>query len=122
MDFKNENCKSSRHAFTLVELLVVITIIALLAAMSLGALAKAREAGKLAATKATIAKIDHLVMKRYETYKTRRVPLNFTLYGDTRNIACNRTVCAPLSDAPRDAAMLDGHFEPIDSDLARLLL
>ena len=72
-----------RRAFTLVELLVVIAIIGILSAMALGALAKAREAGKLAATKATIAKINDLVMKRYESYRTRRIALNLT--GITNN-------------------------------------
>jgi type II secretory pathway pseudopilin PulG len=57
-------------------LLVVITIIALLAAVVLGALAKTREVARLDATKATIAKLDGLVMQRYQSYLTRRIPLN----------------------------------------------
>ena len=71
-----------RREFTLVELLVVIAIIGILGAMAVGALAKAREAGKLAATKATVAKINDLVMKRYETYRTRRIPWNLVLLGE----------------------------------------
>lgn len=62
-----------RRAFTLVELLVTITIIGLLAAMVLGALGAARESAREAATRATIAKLSNIIMKRYESYMTRRI-------------------------------------------------
>jgi prepilin-type N-terminal cleavage/methylation domain-containing protein len=65
-----------RRGFTMVELLVVISIIVLLAGMALGAMAKARERGKLEATKATVAKLNDLVMKKYTTYASRRVPFS----------------------------------------------
>jgi prepilin-type N-terminal cleavage/methylation domain-containing protein len=65
-----------RHAFTLTELLVVITIIGILAAMMLGAVNATREMGKEYATKATIAKLNDIIMERYESYMTRRVPIS----------------------------------------------
>jgi len=65
-----------RGGFTLVELLVVIVIIGLLAGVVLGALAKTRELAKLDATKATIAKLDNLVMQRYLSYQNRRISIN----------------------------------------------
>ena len=64
--------------FTLIELLVTITIIGMLAAMMLGALHAAGNAGKVAATKATIAKLNTIIMQRYESYMTRRVPITIT--------------------------------------------
>ena len=49
-------------------MLVVIIVIALLAAVLLGALAKTREAARADATKATIAKLNDLVMRKYQSY------------------------------------------------------
>ena len=63
------------RGFTLVELLVTITIIGILAGMMLGALQMARQTAREAATKATIAKLNNIIMQRYESYMTRRVPI-----------------------------------------------
>ena len=41
-----------------------------------GAVAKTREVARADATKATIAKLNDLVMRKYESYLTRRLPLN----------------------------------------------
>ncbi len=65
----------ARPAFTLVELLVVIAIISILAAMSFGALQLARESARERSTQATIAKLNNIIMRRYESYVTRRVPV-----------------------------------------------
>jgi len=70
--------------FTLVELLVVVTIIGMLAALSLGALQMARQAAREAKTKSLIAKLDRVVIERYESYRTRRVPINTSGMQDTR--------------------------------------
>jgi prepilin-type N-terminal cleavage/methylation domain-containing protein len=64
--------------FTLIELLVTIAIISILAGISLGAVHYARHAAAEAKTKATIAKLNALVMQRYESYITRRVPIDTT--------------------------------------------
>src|SRR6478752_7722253 len=62
--------------FTLVELLVVITILSILASMVLFALASSAEAARVAKTKTTINKLHALIMAKYESYKTRRVPVD----------------------------------------------
>ncbi len=86
-DKRRPSSPRGRRGFTIVELLVVITIIVMLAGMALGAMAKARERGKLEATKSTIVKINDLVMKRYESYRTRRIPLNMS--GQNPNVVAN---------------------------------
>jgi len=69
---------SRRVGFTLVELLIVVTVLGLLATLSLGALQKARDAARMTRTKATIAKIHNIIMRKYEAYGTRRVPLDMS--------------------------------------------
>ncbi len=64
-----------RWAFTLIELLVVATIIAILAGVSAVAIGHAMESTKIAKTRGLIARIDALVMQRWESYRFRRVPL-----------------------------------------------
>lgn len=68
-------------AFTLVELLIVVVIIGMLAAISLAALQKAQEAARIAKTKSTITKLNDIIMRKFESYKTRRVTLFNTSDG-----------------------------------------
>lgn len=77
--------RSGRGAFTLVELLVTITIIGVLASLFLAAMASTTETGRIAATRATIAKIHNLIMQRYEMYRTRRVPIAFVNNAGNQN-------------------------------------
>jgi prepilin-type N-terminal cleavage/methylation domain-containing protein len=68
-----------RAAFTLVELLVVITIMGVLTSIILFALAGAQESAKADKTRSTISKLNSLVMAKYESYRTRRVPVDLKL-------------------------------------------
>lgn len=67
---------AGRSGFTLIELLITITIIGILSAGVLGALQAARETAKAAKTKATITKLHYIMMARYDSYRTRRVPVS----------------------------------------------
>lgn len=62
--------------FTLTELLVVVVILGMLAALVFGALQAGRESARIARTRATIAKLHNIIMAQYESYRTRRVPVN----------------------------------------------
>lgn len=81
-----------RSAFTMVELLVVMVVIGILAGIALGALSAARESARVAKTKTTIAKLDSIVMEKYESYLTRRVPINTT--GSTPYVAAQQRLKA----------------------------
>lgn len=65
-----------RHGFTLIELLVTITIIGILTSLFLAALGMAADQAKEARTKAMIARLNTVIMTRWESYRTRRVPVN----------------------------------------------
>lgn len=72
----NPSHRPARGGFTLVELLVTITIIMILMGIAWGAIGRVREQGRVAKTKATIAKINQVIMDRYDSYRTRRVPID----------------------------------------------
>jgi len=66
-----------RRGFTLVELLVAITIIGILTGLFLGALSLSAQSAREARTKAMIARLNTAVLTRWESYRTRRVPLSW---------------------------------------------
>jgi prepilin-type N-terminal cleavage/methylation domain-containing protein len=65
----------SRPGFTLIELLVSITIIGIMSSMVLFAMFSAQESAKKAKTEALIAKLHSIIMQKYDSYRTRRVPV-----------------------------------------------
>lgn len=68
--------RAAHRGFTLVELMVVVMIISVLATITLFALVNAGEAAKKARTRMQIAKIHDLIMPLWESYLTRRAPVN----------------------------------------------
>ena len=66
---------SSRPAFTLLELMVTIAIIGILASTVLFAMFNAQETARENKTKSLIMKLNNVVMPKYESYRTRRVPM-----------------------------------------------
>lgn len=65
-----------RGGFTLVELLVTIAIIAILAGLVLGGLYAAKLAGERSRTEAMIRKLEPAILARYESYRSRRLPMD----------------------------------------------
>ena len=72
------NPKLFRRGFTLMELLIVMLIITVLAALSLAALQGVTEEARADRTRAIIAKLDQLIMDRYEGYRTRTLPIRLS--------------------------------------------
>lgn len=90
----------NRRGFTLVELLITIVIIGMMAAMVLFAMLSAQESAKVKKTEALIAKIDAVLKNKWESYQTRRVPIDTT--GLTSAVAARRRL-----DALRDLMRLE---------------
>ncbi len=65
----------SQSGFTLVELLVTLSIIGILATAMLGVASVAGDTARKAKTRHTISRLHTLLMEQYDSYKTRRVPL-----------------------------------------------
>ncbi len=74
----NSRNQNSEAGFTLVELLVVITIIAILAGMVLGALYTSQESARRRRTEALIRKLHDQMAVIWESYQTRRLPIDPT--------------------------------------------
>ena len=86
-----------RRGFTLVEMLVVVTIILLLAGLLQGALVLARGTAREIATKATIAKLNNIILRQYESYVTRRVSLDASgMSPQQANMAIRAAKATPL--------------------------
>jgi len=64
-----------RQAFTLVELLIVVSIISIIAGMSMAALMGAAEEGRRTRAKAQVSKIDQLISEKWNGYRFRQLPI-----------------------------------------------
>jgi len=69
--------RAARRGFTLVELLITISIVGIMASMILFALFQSQETAKAHRTRALITKLNTIIMRRYDEYRTRRVPIQF---------------------------------------------
>jgi len=65
----------ARTAFTLIELLIAISIMGILAAAAVFAMVAAQETARETKTRSTITKVHGLMMDRWESYRTRRLPI-----------------------------------------------
>ncbi len=72
------SCRSAfRRGFTLVELLITVSIIAIMSSMVLFAMFQAQDAARAQKTRTLIAKLNNIIMTRYDEYRTRRIPYHF---------------------------------------------
>ena len=101
-----------RRAFSLVELLVVVSIILVLMALVGGGVAAARGSQKRQATQSLIAKLDAVIQQQFATYSSRSVPAS-ALTGANKSAAraayLRRLASAEMPDSWADVkAIADG--------------
>lgn len=65
-----------RCGFTLIELLITILVIGVLGLIAYGALQQATGVSKIVHTKSTIAKLNASLMDRWDSYRSRRLPVD----------------------------------------------
>ncbi|MGD9648702.1 MAG: type II secretion system protein [Pirellulales bacterium] len=75
---RNSRCRP--RGFTLIEVLVVITIIGIIAGLGLAALFQAQEVARRSRTKGLIARLHTQLASRWDSYRTRRLPIDFMSY------------------------------------------
>ena len=94
--FKNSN---ERRGFTLVELLAAISIVGIMASMVLYAMLGAQTDAKNAKTRATVQKINEILLQKWEEYRYKPI-----------NVQLDPALTAPIAGvypvAPREAARL----------------
>lgn len=79
-----------KAAFTLTELLIVMTILAILAGLALSALSGASEQARAARTRSLVQRIDSIIADKWDGYRTRAVPIKNTGYANPRAFALAR--------------------------------
>lgn len=70
-----------RNAFTLIEILMVILLISILAGMVTAAVSAAGDTAKRSRTRAILATINDVLETKYESYKTRPLPVTAIMPG-----------------------------------------
>jgi type II secretory pathway pseudopilin PulG len=94
-----------RSAFSLVELLVVVSIMLMLMGLIGAAVSAARTSQKKQATQSLIAKLDALIQQQYSTYASRSVPAIFVT-GTTRAAYLRQMISGDMPDRWTDVAYM----------------
>lgn len=85
-----DHCRLRRPAFTLVELMVVVVIIAILGSIVMFSMFAAQGSAREAKTRTMIAKLNALIMPKYESYQYRRVPIRRNAGESTTSFTSRR--------------------------------
>ena len=92
----------ARRGFTLVELLVTIAIIAILASTMLVALQSSQQTARKSKSEAVVNKLHNVIIERWESYRTRRLPLAAGASRRARLSALRNLMKAEMPDRYRD--------------------
>src|SRR4030095_12893269 len=92
-----------RAALTLIELLFVMVILGILAAIALGGLSAAAAQARVERTRSIIAKLNQLITDKYESYKTRAVPIKIAAWV--------RPIGEPFVDTAADNNLTNGFYD-----------
>ena len=93
-----------RSGFTLTELMVSIVIISILSSVTLYAMASVQQQAQVQRTKAQISRIHELIMEKWESYDSRRLPLT-GLSPEERLIGTRELMRFEMPDAPTDIVL-----------------
>jgi prepilin-type N-terminal cleavage/methylation domain-containing protein len=89
-----------RSGVTLIELLFVMMILAILGAVAFGGFSAAAAQARVERTRAIISKLDQLITAKYESYRTRAVPIKIN--------PGTRPIGEPFTDTPADSDLTNG--------------
>ena len=78
------------RGFTLIELMITVGMVSILASFVMMAVFVAQEQAKKSQTKGQIAKLNQLLMRQWDSYRTRRVPLDLRAELSVRDAAIKR--------------------------------
>jgi len=106
----NDNLKSTRHGFTLVEMLFVIAIIAVLGTMAAGILGKAKKDAEIAATRSRITQIEAIMQTVTDEFEVRRMPFRNSQLANLFPAGRNRRVQVKNLRRQIAAAMLQAEY------------
>lgn len=104
--------------FTLVELLITVSVIGIMASMVLFAMFRATESARVKKTEAIIASLDAIIRVRWESYSTRRVPIDVppnsppNVAGKLRLDAQRELMRMELPERWSDIAVINGAASP----------
>ncbi len=108
---------AARRAFTLVELLVVVSIILVLMGLMASAVSAARGSQKKQATQALIAKLDVIIQQQYATYASRNIPGATT--SAARGVGLRKMATGDLPDSWADVAYMASNASQFTSSPQR---